>query len=207
MERSQTSPPPRRSTLSAWPRGYRWLDDVFDPAACGVHLQALLAETPWASHPFRAFGRTVPMPRRIAFYGAHAYAYSGVVHPACPLTPRLEALRGTVQEATGVSFNVVLLNLYRDGADSMGWHSDDDYDPGRHPEVASVSFGAVRRFRLRRKDGGGTHAADLTPGGVLLMEGGSQVTWAHAVPKTRRAVGPRVNLTFRHMAGSNVPTR
>src|SRR4029453_9398707 len=95
----------------------------------------------------------------IAMYGPVGYRYSGVVHPARPLTPRLEAILATVEAASGVAFNSVLANLYRDGRDSVGWHRDSDYAHGGQPAIASVSFGAVRRFQLRadagRRPGGG----------------------------------------------------
>lgn len=183
------------------PPGFLWLPDALDAAACAEHLAALRAETPWEDHALRIFGREVAMPRRIAFFGEHAYAYSGVTHPARPLPERLEALRRRVEVLAGQPFNVVLLNLYRDGRDSMGWHSDDDYPCGDHPGVASLSFGATRRLRVRSKaTPRATFGLDLTAGGLLLMSGRSQQDWQHAVPKTTRPVGERLNLTFRFMA-------
>src|SRR4029453_14501410 len=137
----------------------------------------------------------------IAMYGPVGYRYSGVVHPARPLTPRLEAILATVEAASGVAFNSVLANLYRDGRDSVGWHRDSDYAHGGQPAIASVSFGAVRRFQLRVDGGGGRATIDLEPGSVLLMQGEAVARWSHCLPKTSRAVGPRINLTFRHMVG------
>lgn len=180
------------------PDGFAWFDAAFDADACEAHFAALHAGTPWEDHVFRIFGREVRMPRRIAFYGPHDYAYSGVHHPARPLTSRLEAIRARVEHLSGARFNTVLVNLYRDGSDGMGWHSDDDYPHGGRPEIASISFGAVRRFRLRERVGGASLGVDLQPGAVLLMRAGTQARWAHGVPKTRRAVGPRINLTFRY---------
>ena len=95
-------------------------------------------------------------------------------------------------------FNSVLLNLYRDGQDSMGWHSDAEPELGRNPVIASVSLGAVRRFVLRHKKRKEQHLAlELEPGSVLVMAGALQHHWRHALPKTRQVVGPRINLTFR----------
>ncbi len=184
------------------PAGFQWFPDAFDEAERAAHLAGLLAETPWEDHVFQIFGRVVPMPRRIAFYGAHDYAYSGLVHRARPLTSRLEGIRARAEALSGARFNVVLLNLYRDGRDSMGWHSDDDYPCGARPEIASVSFGATRRFRLRGE--AGTAGFDLVAGGVLLMGVGTQRRWAHSIPKTRRPVGVRINLTFRFQVGPNI---
>lgn len=185
------------------PPDFTWLPNILDVPSCDAHMRALLEETPWEDHTFQLFGRSLPMPRRIAYYGEHPYAYSGVTHAAVPFTPRLHALRTRLEALADQPFNVVLLNLYRDGSDSMGWHSDDDYACGDHPGVASLSFGATRRFRMRSKSTPRTrYGIDLTPGGVLLMRGRSQLDWQHALPKTRRAVGPRINLTFRWMLGS-----
>jgi alkylated DNA repair dioxygenase AlkB len=144
------------------------------------------------------------MPRRVAFFGPHDYAYSGLLHPARPLPPWLDDLRRRVEAAAGQPFNTVLANLYRTGADSVSWHSDDDYPHGGHPAVASLSLGATRRFRVaHRRERERRHALDLTAGGLLVMTGRSQLDWRHALPKSATAAGARVNLTFRYMAASN----
>jgi alkylated DNA repair dioxygenase AlkB len=185
------------------PPGFTWLPDVFDAAASAATFAALREATPWQDHALRIFGRAVPMPRRIAYYGEYAYAYSGIVHPAAPLPALLLALRDRAAALAGQPFNVALLNLYRDGRDAMGWHSDDDYPCGDHPGVASLSFGATRRLRLRsRAQPRRSLGLDLTAGGVLLMTGRSQLDWQHAVPKTARPTGERINLTFRWMAAA-----
>ena len=181
------------------PPGFSYAPDWMAPGEADALLAGLLAETPWEDHVFSIFGRTVPMPRRIALYGPIGYAYSGVVHPPRAMTPRLDAVRARVEEATGLPFNTVLVNLYRDGQDSMGPHSDDDYAHGGQPAVASVSVGAARSFVLLRKEGKERVRLDLTHGSLLLMSGESQRAWRHAVPKTSREVGVRVNMTFRHM--------
>ena len=112
----------------------------------------------------------------------------------------LDAIRRRVEEATGRRFNSVLANLYRDGRDSVGWHRDSDYAHGGQPDLASVSFGATRRFEVRDEKAGRARAAvDLESGSVLLISGEAIERWWHRVPKTSRPVGPRVNLTFRHM--------
>jgi alkylated DNA repair dioxygenase AlkB len=124
------------------------------------------------------------------------------VHPPKPLTARLEAIRRVVESATGLAFNSVLANLYRDGRDSVGWHRDSDYAHGGQPAIASLSFGAVRRFELRERAASSTVAVDLEPGSLLLMDADAVARWSHRVPKTARPVGPRVNLTFRHMVAA-----
>ena len=133
-------------------------------------------------------------------YGPVGYRYSGVVHPPRRLTPLLEAIRVRVEDLAGLPFNSVLANLYRDGRDSVGWHRDSDYAHGGQPDIASVSFGATRRFEVRDETGRARSAVDLESGSVLLITGEAIARWWHRVPKTTRPVGPRVNLTFRHMA-------
>jgi alkylated DNA repair dioxygenase AlkB len=183
------------------PPGLRMLPPLLRPDQASAHLATLLAETPWETHSFTIFGRTVPMPRRIQMYGPHGYRYSGLLHPPRPLTPLLHTLLAQVQEATGLAFNSVLLNLYRDQRDSMGWHQDDDYPHGGQPAVASLSLGATRRFRLRPRGGGEGLSLDLDSGSLLVLSGEALTGWQHAVPRTARPVGPRLNLTWRHMTG------
>ena len=100
-------------------------------------------------------------------------------------------------DLAGVAFNSVLANLYRSGADGISWHSDDEPELGPEPVIASVNFGTTRRFDMRHKDTKETVHIDLTPGSVLVMSGASQAKWQHQVAKTRKPLGPRVNLTFR----------
>ena len=182
----------------ALPHGFMLLPGIFDPASSEAHLRSLLDELDWEEQRFTIYGRTMPMPRLIAMYGPVGYRYSGVVHPPRALSARLGLIRDRVEAVTGRVFNSVLANLYRDGRDSVGWHRDSDYAHGGQPDIASVSFGAVRRFELR--DGaGGSHAVELESGSVLLISGDAIARWWHRVPKTRDPCGPRVNLTFRHM--------
>ncbi len=181
------------------PYGFTLVRNFFDAAASLAHLDGLIAELAWEEQRFTIYGRTVPMPRLIAMYGPVGYRYSGVVHPPCPLTPRLQAIRRHVEAATGTRFNSVLANLYRDGRDSVGWHRDSDYAHGGQPDIASLSFGATRRFEVRDAEGRSRAAVDLESGSLLLITGEAIDRWHHRLAKTTRPVGPRVNLTFRHM--------
>ena len=184
---------------SPLPDGFTLLQAVFDAGASAEHLDALLADLRWEEQRFTIYGRTMPMPRLIAMYGPVGYRYSGVEHPPCSLPPRLDAIRRRVEDVTGRRFNSVLANLYRDGRDSVGWHRDSDYAHGGQPDIASVSFGATRTFEMRDQAGRARAAVDLETGSVLVMRGDAIARWWHRVAKTRRPVGPRVNLTFRHM--------
>jgi len=186
----------------ALPDGFTLFTAVFDAAASAAHLRGLVDELDWEEQRFTIYGRTMPMPRLIAMYGPVGYRYSGVVHPPRVLSPRLEEIRRRVEAVTGRAFNSVLANLYRDGRDSVGWHRDSDYAHGGQPDIGSASFGAVRRFELRDRPGE-AQAIDLEPGSVLLIRSDAIARWWHRVPKTTRPVGPRVNLTFRHMVAAD----
>ena len=187
----------------ALPEGFILLPAVFDPTSSAGHLEGLLADVDWEEQRFTIYGRTMPMPRLIAMYGPVGYRYSGVAHPPRPLSARLELIRGRVEDVTGRRFNSVLANLYRDGRDSVGWHRDSDYPHGGQADIASLSFGATRRFELRDRAGRARAAVDLESGSLLLITGEAVSKWWHRVPKTSGPVGPRVNLTFRHMVAGD----
>ena len=176
----------------------RWLD-----AAAADALQAVLgAQVPWEVHRIRLFGRDVASPRLSCWIGdpGAAYRYSGALfHPrAWPLG--LQQLRGRLEASCGASFNSVLANRYRDGSDGMGWHSDDEPELGLQPVIASLSLGATRRFLLKaRAQDGQRLALDLPAGSLLLMRGDTQRNYRHALPRTARPVGERINLTFRNI--------
>lgn len=158
-------------------------------------------ETDWRSENITLFGRTHAMPRLICWMGEKSYRYSGLTHPAAPFTPTVSRIAEKVMHIAKTPFNGVLLNLYRDGRDSMGWHADDEAELGPRPVIASVSLGAPRRMRFKPKKPfeGTSFGIDLAPGSLLVMKGDTQTNWLHAVSKTRKPVGPRINLTFREI--------
>ena len=160
----------------------------------------MLTGIDWQQEDIVMFGEHRRVPRLVAWHGdpGTAYTYSGTAHEPLPWTPTLQCIRDRVEALTSHSFNSVLLNRYRDGRDGMGWHADDERELGHEPAIASVSLGATRRFKLRhrrRRDAVAT--IDLAHGDLLLMAGATQHAYVHAVPKTTRAVGERINLTFR----------
>lgn len=165
-------------------------------------FQRLHDETPWRHESIKFFGRSQAMPRLTCWMGDAAYAYSGLVNTPSPWSAPVAEVRSVVERLAGVRFNGVLLNLYRHGGDSMGWHADDEASLGPHPVIASVNLGAVRRFRFKPKPHLRAESVgfDLPSASVLLMQGDTQRNWLHAVPKTARPVGPRINLTFRVIA-------
>jgi len=192
-------------TTSVLPADFRWLPGWMKPEEASALFEQLLAETSWEDLSLTIAGRRVAVPRRVAFHGPFPYAYSGIVHPARALPPVIDAVRARIEETAGHPFNTVLMNLYRSGSDSVSWHSDDDYPHGGHPAVASLSLGGQRRFGIAHKrHPAERHAVDLTSGGLLIMSGNSQRDYRHALPKSAKDHGPRINLTFRYMARSNL---
>lgn len=158
---------------------------------------ALRDEIAWAQHDITVFGRTVPTPRLTAWFGDAAYAYSGVINEPQPWPTTLAELRDRLGAELGGELNSCLANLYRDGSDSMGYHSDDEPELGPRPLIASISLGARRTFSLRHRVSRQRWSWPLGAGDLLVMRDDSQSDYAHAVPKTTRLVGPRMNLTFR----------
>lgn len=175
------------------------LDGVFGPAEASACLSDLMEQVPWENWSISMFGRDVLEPRLSAWVGdpGTAYRYSGRTREPLAWVPVLTQIRRRTEEAAGARFNAVLANLYRDGADSMGWHSDDEPENGPQPVIASVSFGAVRRFDFRHRGTGERADVWLTPGSVLVMSGACQDKWHHRIAKSARVTEPRVNLTFR----------
>jgi alkylated DNA repair dioxygenase AlkB len=190
--------------MAELPEDFDWRPGWLDAAAARALFDTALAETPWEDVSLRMAGRLVPMPRRVAFFGPFDYRYTGLLHAARALPVWLDDVRRRIEETARHPFNTVLMNLYRSGADSVSWHSDDDYPHGGHPAVASLSLGATRRFRIaHRRERDRRYAVDLTDGGLLLMTGRSQLDYRHALPKSATVTAPRINLTFRFMSGPN----
>lgn len=160
-------------------------------------LASLVESLDWEQRRLVMFGREVAEPRLSAWYGDESYSYCGIRRDPRPMTPTLLGLRHLCESRSGTSFNSVLVNLYRNGDDSMGWHADDEPELGSSPVIASLSLGATRRFRFRHRLTGETIDHDLTGGSLLVMSGACQSAWMHAIPKQKRIVDARVNLTFR----------
>ena len=164
----------------------------------------LLERVAWETHRIRMFGRMVDSPRLSCWIGnaGTAYTYSGTRFEPRPWpSPVLEAVRARLADELGGAFNSALANRYRDGRDYMGWHSDNEATLGPRPVIASLSLGATRRFVLKpRQDAShGTLGLDLPHGSLLVMRGETQSNYKHALPRTARPVGERINLTFRRI--------
>jgi alkylated DNA repair dioxygenase AlkB len=177
-----------------------FLPGFFGSADSDRLLEDIDETTVWSQESFRMYGKRMPLPRLTAWYGesGKTYTYSKIEMTPQPWTPPLAEIRDAVQREAGASFNSVLLNLYRDGKDSVAWHSDDE--PELEPVIASVSLGGTRRFQFRHKLRTDLkYELELTHGSLLLMRGPTQQNWQHQIPKTSRRVDPRINLTFRYI--------
>jgi alkylated DNA repair dioxygenase AlkB len=182
-----------------------YLPGFLSPAEADALLERLIALPDWERLRLTLFGKAVSAPRLTAWYGdpGARYGYSGIVHEPLPWPDELGALRERLSSELGLAFDSVLANRYRDGGDSMGWHSDDEKELGSHPVIGSISLGAERRFLLRhrtRKDLE-TLELSLAHGSLLVMRGDTQQHWKHSLPRALRCKDERVNLTFRRVLG------
>lgn len=177
-----------------------WRAFVASDEAAAITAE-LISSLAWRTESIKMFARDVPVPRLVSWYGdpGAVYRYSGVIHEPLAWPPLLSYLRERVEEATQAGFNSVLANLYRDGNDSMGWHADNEPELGPQPKIASLSFGATRRFRMQQRKTKRLVSVALASGDLLYMSGGMQKHWRHSVPKERQVDAPRVNLTFRRI--------
>ncbi len=201
MPKTPALPPPPCQALDLPDADVRFWPQAFAPDRADALFVALRRDIEWQQEHVVIFGERRLVPRLVAWHGDDdaSYVYSGTVHEPRPWTAQLLDIRQVVEALTGRRYNSVLLNLYRDGRDGMGWHADDEPELGCNPSIASVSLGATRRFKLRHRRRGSVTALDLGHGSVLEMAGRTQHRYVHAVPKTARPVGERINLTFRYV--------
>lgn len=175
--------------------------DVWPATEATRLFDALLEECQWEDTSIMMFGKPVREPRRSAWHADDgvSYRYSGLTRVQHPWTPALATVRSRCEAITGRQFNGVLTNLYRDGRDSMGWHADDEKSLGNEPTIASVSFGAERRFQFRHRSSGEVITIDLPHNSLLVMAGQCQSFWKHRLAPTKKQTEARINLTFRRI--------
>lgn len=163
------------------------------------YLDTLLAYIQWKNDEAKIFGRHIITKRKVAWYGdgEYSYTYSNTTRHSLPWTPELLELKELVECITGANFNSCLLNLYHTGEEGMAWHSDDEKALGKDTAIASLSFGAERKFALKHKESKQTISVVLESGSLLVMKGTTQTNWLHSLPKSKKILSPRVNLTFR----------
>ncbi len=164
------------------------------------YLKYFTETIPWQQDDITVFGKTYPQPRLTALFGNNgkSYSYSNINMQPHEFTQELRELKTSLETNANVHFTTCLLNLYRDGKDSNGWHADDEKELGTNPVIASLSLGQERFFHLRNKaDKTLKHKLLLEHGSLLLMQGPTQHYWQHQIPKTAKPIKERINLTFR----------
>lgn len=172
----------------------------FDQKEADAIFAKLTSDIPWQQDNICVFGKTHPQPRLTALFGneGKSYSYSNIKMQPHPWNALLQKIKSRVESVSETKFTSVLLNLYRDGKDSNGWHADNEKELGTNPIIASVSFGAERVFQLKHNTISNLKQNILLEhGSLLLMQGTTQHFWKHQIPKTSKIIGSRINLTFR----------
>ena len=163
------------------------------------YYSVLLNEIEWKNNQAIIFGKLIETKRKIAWYGdfPFAYTYSKITKTALPWTDTLLELKKLAEKKTGETYNSCLVNLYHDGSEGMAWHSDGEKQLKRHGAIASLSFGAERKFGFKHKETKEVIALNLASGSLLVMKNETQDYWLHRLPPTKKVNSPRINLTFR----------
>ncbi|QYS88629.1 MULTISPECIES: alpha-ketoglutarate-dependent dioxygenase AlkB [Flavobacterium] len=172
----------------------------FSLEKANILFQKLQSEIPWQQDKINVYGKEHFQPRLTALFGNEGkpYGYSNIIMHPHQWTPLLTHIKNEIEQVCNTHFTTVLLNNYRNGQDSMGWHADNEKELGRNPLIASVSFGAERNFQLKHNTiERAKQNINLQHGSLLIMQGAIQHFWKHQIPKTQRDIGPRINLTFR----------
>ena len=166
-----------------------------------TYFNELLNKIEWTNEKLIMFGKEIITKRKVAFYGDSlmSYTYSNKTKQALAWTPLLLEIKNLTTSYTGSHYNACLLNLYHDGEEGMGWHSDDEKEIIPNSSIASLSFGAERKFAIKHKTTKETHSILLENGSLFEMLGSFQKHWLHSMPKSKKIIAPRINLTFRQM--------
>ena len=176
-----------------------YFGSIFSPQESELYLQYLLSKIEWKNDEAKIYGKHIITRRKVAWYGDNnfSYRYSNVTRNALYWTKELLALKVIIEKHTNKTYNSCLLNLYHDGDDAMSWHCDDETSLGKNTNIASLSFGTVRKFSLKHKISKQTVSLLLDTGALLVMKGETQNNWHHCLPKMKNITSPRINLTFR----------
>ena len=172
---------------------------IFNEKDADYYLENLFDAIEWRNDEVVIYGKKIVTKRKVAWYGDKPfdYTYSNTTKKALPWTNELFKLKQRAEEETGETFNSCLLNLYHNGSEGMAWHSDDEITLKRNGAIASLSFGAERKFSFKHKQTNDTVSLVLQHGSLLVMQGETQKYWLHSLPSTKKTDEPRVNLTFR----------
>jgi len=192
--------PKEKITFTLPDAAIEYYPNFFDSDRSDDFFEKLQREIPWQQDDITVFGKTYAQPRLTALFGNEGkpYSYSNIVMQPNAWNPLLMFIKNEIEDLVAENFTTVLLNFYRDGKDSNGWHADNERELGRNPVIASVSFGAERSFHLQHNTIKEQKLKiTLEHGSLLLMKGTTQHFWKHQIPKTAKPIGPRINLTFR----------
>ena len=172
---------------------------IFTTIEANHFTQNLLTKIDWRNDQSFIYGKLITTKRKVGWYGDKAfdYTYSKTTKKALPWTDELQEIKNITEEKTGEQYNSCLLNLYNNGDEGMGWHSDAEKELKKEGAIASLSFGAERKFLFRHKQSKDTISVMLENGSLLLMHGTTQTHWLHRMPPTKKVTTPRINLTFR----------
>lgn len=194
------SAPKTKTGLTTIENGeYLFYPNFFTTSESDIFLQKLKYEIEWKQESMNMYGKKINFPRLTAWYGDidKPYSFSGITLSPKEWNEELVSIKNKIEPIANVDFNSVLLNRYRDGNDSISWHTDAEKELGINPVIASVNFGATRKFQLRHIKTKQKLEIELSHGSLLIMQGELQHFWQHQVPKTSQKVGERINLTFR----------
>ncbi len=178
----------------------RYYPNFLNSEKADFYFEVLRKNVVWQHDDITIFGKTYAQPRLTALFGTNGkpYSYSNITMQPYEFTPELLEIKNKIEAKTEVVFTTCLLNLYRDGNDSNGWHADNEKELGKNPVIASITLGQERFFHLKhrtRKES--KHKLLLEHGSLLLMKGETQQHWLHQIAKTKKPIGERINLTFR----------
>lgn len=179
----------------------RYYGPVMSNEEAETYFQLLINRIAWEHDQAIIFGKLITTKRKIAWYGDSnfTYTYSKITKTALPWIPELLSLKKLVETTLNTTFNSCLVNLYHNGSEGMAWHSDAEKTLGEKPRIASLSFGAARKFAFKHKETKKTVSLTLEKGSLLLMAGECQQNWLHRLPPTKKVFEPRINLTFRNI--------
>lgn len=174
--------------------------NFFSTEEATILFDTLQKEIPWQQDDIKVYGKVYPQPRLTALFGneGKSYSYSNITMHPHKWSPLLVSIKEKIEKVTEAIYSTVLLNYYRDGKDSNGWHADNEKELGTNPIIASLSFGAERMFQLKHNTISNQKInISLAHGSLLVMKGTTQHFWKHQIPKTTKPIGSRINLTFR----------
>lgn len=176
---------------------------LFSGKEADYYFEKLLATIEWRNDEAIIYGKKITTKRKVAWYGEKPfeYTYSNITKQALPWTKELLELKVIAEKESGETYNSCLLNLYHTGEEGMAWHSDGETDLKKNGAIASLSFGAERKFAFKHKHTGEKVELLLEHGSLLVMKGTTQTHWLHRLPPTKKITTPRVNLTFRTIIG------